>query len=151
MEDEVDVRLLYEQLLVCWNRRSAADVAALFEDQGSAVGFDGTQMTGQAGIEGSLREIFANHVTATYVGIVKDVRFLRADVAVLRAVAGMVPPGKADINSAVNAVQTLVAVKHENRWRISVFQNTPAAFHGRPELARQLTDELRQVLHGSAV
>jgi hypothetical protein len=32
-----------------------------------------------------------------------------------------------------------------------VYQNTPAAFHGRPELARQLTDELRQVLHGSAV
>ena len=151
MEDEVDVRLLYEQLLVCWNRRSAADFAALFEDQGSAVGFDGTQMNGQAGIEGPLRQVFADHVTATYVGIVKDVRFLRADVAVLRAVAGMIPPGKADINSGVNAVQTLVAVKQKNRWRISLFHNTPAAFHGRPELARQLTDELRKVLHGCAV
>jgi uncharacterized protein (TIGR02246 family) len=108
-------------------------------------------MNGQAGIEGPLRKIFADHPTATYVGIVKDVRFVRPDVAILRAVAGMVPPGKADINSAVNAVQTLVAVKHENRWRISLFQNTPAAFHGRPELVRQLSDELRQLLHRATV
>ncbi len=60
---------------------------------------------------------------------------------------------KYDIRPELNAVQTLVAVKHGNdRWKIAIYQNTPAAFHGRPELGEQLTEELRQVLqqHGPA-
>ena len=31
-------------------------------------------------------------------------------------------------------------------WRIALYQNTPAQFHGRPELSRALTEELRQLL-----
>lgn len=30
----------------------------------------------------------------------------------------------------------------------ALFQNTPAQFHGRPELAQQLTAELQQLLKG---
>ena len=48
-------------------------------------------------------------------------RFLTPDVAVLRAVAGMVPPGQSDLNPAVNAVQTLVAARQDGQWRIAVF------------------------------
>ena len=51
-----------------------------------------------------------------------------------------------EINPAVNAIQSLVAVTRDGRWRIALFQNTPAQFHGRPELAQQLTEELRQLL-----
>ena len=58
----------------------------------------------------------------------------------------MVPPGQQDLNPAVNAVQTLVAAKHEGKWRIELYQNTPAQFHGRPDLAQRLTDELRKLL-----
>jgi hypothetical protein len=58
----------------------------------------------------------------------------------------MVPPGQTDINPAVNTIQTLVAVKRDGTWRIALFQNTPAQFHGRPELVQQLTEELRQLL-----
>ena len=77
-------------------------------------------------------------------------RLLSPDVAILRAVAGMVPPGESDINPEVNAVQTLVAVKQQNKWIIALFQNTPAAFHGRPELSGRLTEELRQALRTSS-
>ena len=62
----------------------------------------------------------------------------------------MVPPGQSDLNPAVNTVQTVVAAKRDGRWRIVLFQNTPAQFHGRPELAQQLTEELRQVLRASS-
>ena len=58
----------------------------------------------------------------------------------------MVPPGLADINPAVNAVQSLLAVRQDGRWRIAQLQNTPAAFHGRPDLSDQLTGELRAEL-----
>jgi len=90
--------------------------------------------------------MFADHPTAIYVGKVRGVRFLTPQVAILRAVAGMVPRGQPDLNPAVNAIQTLVAARHDGQWQIELFQNTPAQFHGRPELAQQLTEELRQLL-----
>ncbi len=103
-------------------------------------------MNGCVEIEAVTRQIFADHVTAAYVGKVRGVRFLAPGVAVLHAVVGMVPPGKSDINPAVNAMQTLVATKQDGQWRIALFQNTPAQFHGRPELAEALTEELRELL-----
>lgn len=118
----------------------------MFWEDGNVVGFDGSQMNGQMEIASQLSQIFADHMTAAYLGKVREVRFLTRDVAVLRAVVGMVPPGKQDINPAVNAVQTLVAVRDEGQWRIAVFQNTPAAYHGRPELVEKLTEELRGLL-----
>jgi uncharacterized protein (TIGR02246 family) len=144
--DEADVRSIYQRLIDAWNRRDAAAYAALFDDVANVVGFDGSQMNGRSEIESTLAGIFAHHQTAPYLSIVREVRMLTAEVAILRAVAGMVPPGQTDINPAVNAIQSLVAVKRDGQWRIALFQNTPAQFHGRPELARQLTDELRLLL-----
>jgi len=39
------------------------------------------------------------------------------------------------------------SVKIDGEWRIKLFQNTPAQFHGRPELVEQMTDELRKEFH----
>lgn len=145
-DNEGEVRALYQKLLDCWNQRSAVDLAALSADDGHLVGFDGSQMHGRVEIESHLRRIFADHPTAAYVAKIREVRFLAPEVALLRAVAGMVPPGQSDLNPALNAVQTLIAAKQADRWRIALFQNTPAAFHGRPELSEKLTEELRQQL-----
>jgi uncharacterized protein (TIGR02246 family) len=90
--------------------------------------------------------MFEHHIPAAYTSIVRSVRFLSPEVAVLRAVAGMVPPEQNDIHPAVNAVQTLVAKRENGRWLIALFQNTPAAYHGRPQASQQLTEELRQEL-----
>lgn len=140
------VAALYQQLLDSWNRRDAEGFATLFDDEGHSIGFDGSPMTGRTEIAATLGQIFADHVTATYVAKIRAVRFLAPDVALLRAVVGMVPPGQSDINPAVNALQTIVAVKHDDGWRIALLQNTPAQFHGRPEMAEALTRELRQLL-----
>jgi len=144
--DEAAIRSNYQNLLECWNRRKADDFAALFMDDGNQVGFDGSQVNGRVEIAPHLSAIFADHQTASYVGIVREVRFLTPEVALLRAVVGMVPHGKSDLNPATNAIQSLVAVRDNGEWRIALFQNTPAAFHGRPELAEKLTDELRELL-----
>ena len=73
------------------------------------------------------------------------VLFPADDVSVLHAVAGMVPPGGTDIAPAANAIQSLVATKQNDAWSVVTFHNTPAAFHGRPELVDALTMELRTV------
>jgi uncharacterized protein (TIGR02246 family) len=145
-KDEAAITALYHKLLDCWNRREAGEFAALYAEDGSQVGFDGSQIEGRAEIETHLRQIFTDHVTAAYVGKVREVRFLSAQSALLRAVVGMVPPGKSDINPATNAIQSLIAVKQGGEWRIAHYQNTPAQFHGRPEAVAALTNELRELL-----
>jgi uncharacterized protein (TIGR02246 family) len=144
--DETKVRTLYNQLLDSWNKRSADEYAGLFAEDGNLIGFDGSPINGRAEIASHIHQIFTDHLTAAYVGKIREVRFLTPEVALLRAVAGMVLPGQSDLNPAVNTIQTLVAVQSAGRWRIALFQNTPAQFHGRPELAQELMDELRQML-----
>ena len=144
--DEIEVHALYRQMLDGWNQRSADAFATTFAPDGEAIGFDGSQMTGRAEIAATLRQIFADHVTAPYVSKVRSVRLLSPEVAILRAIVGMVPPGQSDLNPAVNAHQTLVAAKRDGIWRIELLQTTPAQFHGRPDLVQHMTEELRQVL-----
>lgn len=143
---DTEIRRLYFQLLDAWNRRSAGDFAAPFAVDGNLIGFDGSQVDGREAIAAHIGQVFADHQTGAYVGKIREVRLQPSEVAILRAVVGMVPPGQTDINPAVNAIQSLVAVKQEGGWCIVLFQATPAQFHGRPELVQQLTDELRQLL-----
>ena len=144
--DDALIAALYRQLLDSWNRRDARAFAALFDDEGQSIGFDGSPMSGRDEIAATLGQIFADHVTATYIARVRGIRLLAPNVALLRAVVGMVPPGQSDINPAVNAMQTMVAVNRAGEWRIALLQNTPAQFHGRPEVAEALTQELRELL-----
>jgi uncharacterized protein (TIGR02246 family) len=146
-----EVVLLYTRLLEAWNARDPVAFAELFAEDGSAVGYDGSQMNGRTEIAASLAPIFAHHPTAAYVARLRDVRPLGDDVVLLRAVAGMVPPGKTELSPARNAIQSLVAVIDGGVAAIAHFQNTPAAFDGRPELAEALTQELTESLQTGRV
>jgi uncharacterized protein (TIGR02246 family) len=142
----MEVQAIYQQLLDAWNNRHARGMADLFTEDGESIGFDGSQSKGKEEIYSHLKPIFDHHPTARFISKVKDVRFLSADIAILRAIAGMVPPQQTTINPKVNTHHTLVVVKKEEDWRIQLFQNTPAQFHGRPELVEQMTAELSQLV-----
>ena|SRR5436190_9898850 len=146
-EAQLECLTLYRQLLDAWNNRDALAFAALFSEDGSVVGFDGSLMNGRAEITSALHGIFGSHQTARYIAKVRDIRRLADNVLLLRSVVGMVPPGKADLNPAVNAIQSLVASGRAADMRIALLHNTPAAFHGRPELVEQLTRELTDTLN----
>lgn len=138
---------LYRQLLQAWNRRNADEFAAVFAEDGNVIGFDGSPLNGREEIASTLRGIFENHQTAAYVAKVREVRELGPGVVLVRSVVGMVPPGKSEVNPAVNALQSLVVVGQGTDLRVALLHNTPAAFHGRPQLAEQLTRELTDALH----
>lgn len=75
---------------------------------------------------------------------------LNTDIGILRSVAGMISPATKDINPAVNTVHTLVAVNEgDGEWHAALFQNTPAAWHGRPSDAAGSTEERRDVMRRS--
>ena len=142
-----EIRALYAAFLDGWNRRSGAAVAAGFADDGDIVGFDGSHHRGRLSIAADLRQIFASHPTPAYVGIVRSVRPIAPGVAVLHAHAGMIQPDGDDLDPALHAVHTLVAVDEGGgRWKIALFQATPAAWHGRPQAREALTQELRGLL-----
>lgn len=141
-----EIKSLYQKLIAAWNNRDAQAMAELFAEQGVQIGFDGSKVIGQKEILSHLEPIFKNHPTAPFITKVKDIRLLGTEVAILHAIAGMIPPGKTDIEPKVNALQTLVAVKKDDDWRVELFQNTPAQFRGRPELVEEMTDELQQLL-----
>src|SRR5829696_467666 len=140
------IRRLYEQILIAWNQQDATAMAAQFDEDGNLVGYDGSQADSRATIEDHLRPIFADHLTAAYVTKVREIRNLGRDVGLLRAVAGMIPPGSDDINPALNTIHTLVASQNADGWRAALFQSTPAAWHGHPQDSAALTEELRDVM-----
>ncbi|MGH7650996.1 MAG: SgcJ/EcaC family oxidoreductase [Gemmatimonadaceae bacterium] len=144
--DDAGVRELYRRLLEAWDKRNARDFALLFAPDGNLVGFDGTRKFGQLEIGAHVSEIFTRHQTPKYIAIVREVRTIAPDVAILSAITGLVPPDKDDIDPDLNAVQTMVAVKKGDGWKIALFQNTPAALHERPDEAKKLSEDLRVAL-----
>ena len=144
---DAQIRALYAAFLDGWNRRSGAAVAAGFADDADIIGFDGTHHRGRLSIAADLRQVFASHQTPAYVAVIRSVRPVAPGVAVLLAHAGMIPPGDTDIDPRYHTVHTLTAVDEgAGRWRISLLQATPAAWHQHPEAREALTQELRGLL-----
>jgi uncharacterized protein (TIGR02246 family) len=144
--EENEVQALYYRIIQGWNNRNAEEMAEQFTRDGELIGFDGSQEIGRDYILVHLQPIFANHPTAPFKSIVKDIRMLSSETALLRATVGMIPNGKVEVKPELNAHQTLVAVKKNGVWLTELFQNTPAQFHGRPELVKQMTEELNASL-----
>jgi len=148
---EHEIRGLYRHIHESWNAQSGTGFAEPFVEEGKVIGYDGSVHDGREEIARELDTIFGDHETARYVGKVKTVQPLGEDGAVLYAIAGMVPPGSDTINPKVNSHQTLTAFRGPDRaWRIVLFQNTPAQFHGREDLAAAMTEELQMELERRA-
>ncbi|MCF6743658.1 SgcJ/EcaC family oxidoreductase [Blastococcus sp. KM273128] len=144
---DAQIQALYAEFIDGWNRRSGAAVAAGFADDGDIIGFDGSHHRGRLSIAADLRQVFSSHQTPAYVAVVRSVRPVGEGVAMLTAHAGMIPAGGSDLDPALNAVHTMIAVDEgRGRWRISLFQATPAAWHQHPEAREALTEELRGLL-----
>ncbi|MDH7461651.1 SgcJ/EcaC family oxidoreductase [Chitinophagaceae bacterium 26-R-25] len=142
MNEELRMRKLYEQLIAFWNMRSGDKMSSLFADDGSIVGFDGTQENGREEISVHLNDIFKNYKSNPFVYLIREVRFLSDTTALVRAVAGIMPEYGAEMNPDLNIIQSVVAVKKGDEWKIALLQNTPASWLGRPEDAKALTKEL---------
>lgn len=141
--DDHAVRALYRSLIDGSNAGDAEAMTAGFADDAQMIGFDGSEIAGRDRAREYLASIFADHKVASFVTLVRDVHVIAPGVVLLRAHAGMLPPGEPAIKPERNAVQTLVAVRRGDAWQVALFQNTPAAWHGREDDAAALTAELQ--------
>ena len=123
--DEAAVRDLYRELMGGWNRGSGEAFAAAFTEEGVLVAFDGTHFKGREEIAPFHQELFDRWMKGTrLVGRVEDVRFLGPDVALMHAVGSTVMRGKSEPSPERDSIQTLVAVRQGEQWRLAAFQNT---------------------------
>ena len=143
---DAQIRALYASFVDGWNQRSGAAVSAGFADDGEMIGFDGSQTAGRLSIAAEFRKIFGSHQTALYASLIRSVRPMAPGVAVLHAHAGMIPAGSSELDPDLLTVHTMVAVEDSGRWRIGLFQATPAAWHGREDAREALLEELRGAL-----
>jgi uncharacterized protein (TIGR02246 family) len=139
-------QFLYNQLIDAWNKRDASKFASSFTDDSICIGYDGSEMFGKQEILSSLSGIFKEHPTAKYVTIIRETKNFRDNLFLVRSHVGMLPPGKTIIDQTKNAIQVMIARIENNAAQIILFQNTPAQYHGRPELLEKLTQELQTVL-----
>jgi uncharacterized protein (TIGR02246 family) len=58
------------------------------------------------------------------VGMPVEVRLLGADVALIHSGGAVLRARQKELSRRAISVQTLVAVKHEDRWLFAAFQNT---------------------------
>jgi uncharacterized protein (TIGR02246 family) len=145
-EEGKSVQNLYHHFLNAWNERNARSMADHFTGDAEMIGYDGSQAIGRDEIYSHLHPIFENFPTPPYYGKVKSLSFLSDNAVILRAIAGMVPIGKTELSPELNTHHTVVAVKEGENWLIKLFQNTPAQFHGRPELVEKMTEELKELV-----
>lgn len=142
---ESDIRVLYANLISGWNTQDGEAMAAPFAEDGVSIGFDGSVSFGRRAIGDDMAGIFASHETGRYAVSVDSVRALGSKAMILRAVAGLVPPGQTAINPDTNSHQTVAAEERDSAWSIVLFQNTPAQFHGRPALVQEMTRTLQAI------
>lgn len=148
MTAAADVEACYRAIIAAWNGGDPKGFAARFAETGSIIGYDGSPSNGRAEIEAHLTAIFKDHKPGRFVTIVRDVRELSDDAALLLAVVGVIPHGHDAVNPEVNFLQTMTAVKEGGEWRAALLQATPAQFHGRPEMSEKLTAELKAAAEG---
>ena len=126
--DEAAIRESVKQLESGWNTRSGALFAKPFAEDADYVIINGGYIKGRAAIEAGHQRIFDTIYKDTTLSLtVKQIRFLRSDVAVVHVTGQRVGPGKDVVN---DAIITLVMTKEKQGWVIAAFQNTAAAPKG---------------------
>ncbi|HEX4565402.1 MAG TPA: SgcJ/EcaC family oxidoreductase, partial [Vicinamibacterales bacterium] len=135
----------YGELLAAWNRRDADAFAAMFTDDGQAVAFDGSAMSGRAEIASTLAAVFQNERIGAYAASIRDIVEIAPGVILLRSVVGTIPPDGVGLNLMVKATQSIVFLQRDDEAEVVLLQSTPATFHGRSDVAEVLSLELEHI------
>ena len=126
--DEAAIRESVKQMETGWNTKSGAVFAKPFAEDADYVVINGMYIKGRATIESAHQRIFDTIYKDTNITlVVKQIRFLRPDVAVVHVEGQRTGPAN-ELNQA--AMLTLTMTKEKQGWVIAAFQNTAVAPRG---------------------
>lgn len=122
--DEEAIRALIDQQVKGWAAGDPAAYASVFTADADYVTFLGSHYTGRDAIASSYVPLFRRLLKGTRLLIdITDIRFLTADVALVRANASVIK-GARRRNRRSARVNTSVAVRTADRWQFAASQNT---------------------------
>ena len=120
--DEAAIRENVKQLETGWNTKSGALFAKPFAEDADYVVINGMYFKGRKAIETAHQQIFDTIFKDTTITLsVKQIRFLRPDVAVAHVNGHRTGPTK---DLVQDALLTVVMTKEKDGWTIAAFQNT---------------------------
>ncbi|HVF23217.1 MAG TPA: SgcJ/EcaC family oxidoreductase [Pyrinomonadaceae bacterium] len=120
--DEVALRESVKQMQDGWNTKSGALFGKPFAEDADYVVINGMYIKGRETIATAHQRIFDTIYKDTNVKLtVKQIRFLRADVAVVHVIGQRQGATK---ELAQDAIITLIVTKENGGWTIAAFQNT---------------------------
>ena len=123
--DEAAMRESVKQMETGWNTKSGALFAKPFAEDADYVVINGMYIKGRETIASAHQRIFDTIYKDTKLALnVKQIRFLRADVAVVHVTGQRTGPATEQENEAII---TLVMTKEKQGWTIAAFQNTGIA------------------------
>ena len=126
--DEAALRENVKQLETGWNTKSGAAFAKPFAEDADYVVINGMYIKGRAVIATAHQQIFDTIYKDTTLSLtVKQVRFLRPDVAVVHVSGHRDSPAKEKVQ---DAMLTFVMTKEKQGWTIAAFQNTAVVAKG---------------------
>jgi uncharacterized protein (TIGR02246 family) len=121
--DEAAVRALLQRLYEAWGDADA--YAAAFTADADYIAFDGSHFRGRRAIAEGHRPLFERFLKGSrLVGESSSVRFLTPDVALIHGKGAVVRASQRRPSRGRLSVQTLVAVRQADGWRLAAFQNT---------------------------
>lgn len=131
-KDESAIRAVITSLTDAWTAGDAQAWARAFTEDADFTVWNGIYQKGREAIERGHGQIFSTFYKDTKLRyIVRSIRFLRDDVAVVHVDASVVKKGE-DFPASPQAVPVLVMVKDKGQWRVAVFHNTNVQVNAPP-------------------
>jgi uncharacterized protein (TIGR02246 family) len=123
--DETAIRACLDQLGAAWTSGDADAFAAAFTEDADYVAFDGSHVKGRREIAESHRPLFQGFFKGSRLaGERQTIRMLTPDVALIHSRGAVLLAGQNKPKRSRISVQTSVAVKQADGWRLAAFQNT---------------------------
>lgn len=125
MNDESEVRDLFDRLLRAWTDNDADAYGACFTADADYVSYDGTRAIGRATLQGNHDQLFRGVLAGSaLVGAIEAIRFVTPDIAIVHGTGSVLMPWRTTPPARRLSRQTVVALRTQEGWRFTALHNT---------------------------
>jgi uncharacterized protein (TIGR02246 family) len=119
-----EIRRLYDRFMDAWTRGDAVAFGDTLTLDVDYVPFDGTRSIGRTEVVENHDRLFRGVLTGSaLVGEVESIRYVNPDVALVHTLGSVLMPWRSKLPKKRLSRQTIVAVRTDNEWRFTAFQN----------------------------
>lgn len=124
VEDEKQLRALFDRMCAAWTAGSATDYGACFTPDCDYISFDGYRAHGRAAVVDSHDKLFTGVLyRSALIGEVEQIRHLEPDVAMIHATGSVKVAWRKKLPRRRLTRNTITAVRTSDGWRAAAIHN----------------------------